>query len=165
MAKIITSTMRLFIVDGIKYTKLGDTEFYAQELFDTQELTGYLERNMFESRRSVYDYVVYDSDVERGFAEQLENNENVKVYAKLPDWFKVPTPLGSYNPDWAVVVEDDGQHKLYFVVETKGSVEEESLRPTELAKIRCGEKHFEALGNEAKFMRANNFQSFTEQIN
>lgn len=165
VAKIITSTMRLFIVDGIKYTKLGDTEFYAQELFDTQELTGYLERNMFESRRSVYDYVVYDSDVERGFAEQLENNENVKVYAKLPDWFKVPTPLGSYNPDWAVVVEDDGQHKLYFVVETKGSVEEESLRPTELAKIRCGEKHFEALGNEAKFMRANNFQSFTEQIN
>ena len=165
VAKIITSTMRLFIVDGIKYTKLGDTEFYAQELFDTQELTGYLERNMFESHRSVYDYVVYDSDVERGFAEQLEHNENVKVYAKLPDWFKVPTPLGSYNPDWAVVVEDDGQRKLYFVVETKGSVEEESLRPTELAKIRCGEKHFEALGNEAKFMRANNFQSFTEQIN
>ena len=163
VAKIITSTMRLFIVDGIKYTKLGDTEFYAQELFDTQELTGYLERNMFESHRSVYDYVVYDSDVECRFAEQLEHNENVKVYAKLPDWFKVPTPLGSYNPDWAVVVEDDGQRKLYFVVETKGSVEEESLRPTELAKIRCGEKHFEALGNEARFLRANGFESFAQR--
>lgn len=120
VAKLISSTMQLFIVDGIKYTKLGDTEFYAQELFDSEELSGYLERNMFESHRSVYDYVVYDSDVERGFAEQLENNESVKVYAKLPDWFKVPTPLGSYNPDWAVVIEDNGLNKLYFVVETKG---------------------------------------------
>lgn len=163
VAKLISSTMQLFIVDGIKYTKLGDTEFYAQELFDSEELTGYLERNMFESHRSVYDYVVYDSDVERGFAEQLENNESVKVYAKLPDWFKVPTPLGSYNPDWAVVIEDNGLNKLYFVVETKGSIEGKDLRPKEQAKIRCGEKHFAALGNDAKFMKADSFQMFTEQ--
>ena len=163
VAKLISSTMQLFIVDGIKYTKLGDTEFYAQELFDSEELTGYLERNMFESHRSVYDYVVYDSDVERNFAEQLENNESVKVYAKLPDWFKVPTPLGSYNPDWAVVIEDNGLNKLYFVVETKGSVEGKDLRPKEQAKIRCGEKHFAALGNDAKFMKADSFQRFTER--
>ncbi len=162
VAKLISSTMQLFIVDGIKYTKLGDTEFYAQELFDSEELTGYLERNMFESHRSVYDYVVYDSDVERGFAEELENNESVKVYAKLPAWFKVPTPLGSYNPDWAIVIEDDGLNKLYFVVETKGSIEGKDLRPKEQAKIRCGEKHFAALGNEAKFMKADSFQRFTE---
>ena len=163
VAKLIGSTMQLFIVDGIKYTKLGDTEFYAQELFDSEELTGYLERNMFESHRSVYDYVVYDSDVERGFAEQLENNESVKVYAKLPDWFKVPTPLGSYNPDWAIVIEDNGLNKLYFVVETKGSIEGKDLRPKEQAKIRCGEKHFAALGNDAKFMKADSFQRFSEQ--
>lgn len=162
VAKLISSTMQLFIVDGIKYTKLGDTEFYAQELFDSEELTGYLERNMFESHRSVYDYVVYDSDVERGFAEELENNESVKVYAKLPAWFKVPTPLGSYNPDWAIVIEDDGLNKLYFVVETKGSIEGKDLRPKEQAKIRCGEKHFAALRNEAKFMKADSFQRFTE---
>ena len=162
-AKLISSTMQLFIVDGIKYTKLGDTEYYAQELFDAEELTGYLERNMFESHRSVYDYVVYDSDVERGFAERLENNESVKVYAKLPDWFKVPTQLGSYNPDWAVVIEDDGLNKLYFVVETKGSVEGNDLRPTEQAKIKCGEKHFMALGNDAKFVKADSFQRFTEK--
>lgn len=162
VAKLISSTMQLFIVDGIKYTKLGDTEFYAQELFDSEELTGYLEHNMFESHRSVYDYVVYDSDVERGFAEELENNESVKVYAKLPAWFKVPTPLGSYNPDWAIVIEDDGLNKLYFVVETKGSIEGKDLRPKEQAKIRCGEKHFAALGNEAKFMKADSFQRFTE---
>lgn len=164
VAKLIGSTMQLFIVDGIKYTKLGDTEFYAQELFDSEELSGYLERNMFESHRSVYDYVVYDSDVERGFAEQLENNESVKVYAKLPDWFKVPTPLGSYNPDWAVVIEDNGLNKLYFVVETKGSIEGKDLRPKEQAKIRCGEKHFAALGNDAEFIKADNFQRFTERV-
>ncbi len=163
VAKLISSTMQLFIVDGIKYTKLGDTEFYAQELFDSEELTGYLERNMFESRRSVYDYVVYDSDVEHGFAEKLENNESVKVYAKLPDWFKIPTPLGSYNPDWAIVIEDNGQNKLYFVVETKGSIEGKDLRPTELAKIQCGEKHFAALDNDAKFVKADSFQKLTEQ--
>ena len=163
VAKLISSTMQLFIVDGIKYTKLGDTEFYAQELFDSEELTGYLERNMFESHRSVYDYVVYDSDVERGFAEQLENNESVKVYAKLPDWFKVPTPLGSYNPDWAVVIEGDGQNRLYFVVETKGSIEGKDLRPKELAKIQCGEKHFAALGNDTKFLKADSFQRFAER--
>ena len=163
VAKLISSTMQLFIVDGIKYTKLGDTEFYAQELFDSEELTGYLERNMFESHRSVYDYVVYDSDVERGFAERLENNESVKVYAKLPDWFKVPTPLGSYNPDWAVVIEGDGQNRLYFVVETKGSIEGKDLRPKELAKIQCGEKHFAALGNDTKFLKADSFQRFAER--
>lgn len=163
VAKLISSTMQLFIVDGIKYTKLGDTEFYAQELFDSEELTGYLEHNMFESHRSVYDYVVYDSDVERGFAERLENNESVKVYAKLPDWFKVPTPLGSYNPDWAVVIEDDGQNRLYFVVETKGSIEGKDLRPKELAKIQCGEKHFAALGNDTKFLKADSFQRFAER--
>ena len=164
VAKLIGSTMQLFIVDGIKYTKLGDTEFYAQELFDSEELSGYLERNMFESHRSVYDYVVYDSDVERNFAEQLENNESVKVYAKLPGWFKVPTPLGSYNPDWAVVIEDNGLNKLYFVVETKGSIEGKDLRPKEQAKIQCGEKHFAALGNDAKFVKADGFQRFTERV-
>lgn len=102
--------------------------------------------------------------MEPGFAEQFENNESVKVYAKLPDWFKVPTPLGSYTPDWAVVIEDNGLNKLYFVVETKGSIEGKDLRPKEQAKIRCGAKHFVALGNDTKFMKADSFQKFTEQI-
>lgn len=158
--KCITSVMKLLIVDGIKYTKLGNSEYYAQELFDTEELTGYLERNMIESHRSVYNYVVYDSEVERSFAESFESNESVKVYAKLPDWFKIATPLGSYNPDWAVVIEDNGQNKLYFVVETKGNILDEALRPTEREKIKCGEKHFEALGKEAKFVKTDSFKGF-----
>ena len=79
-AKAIVSVMKTLIVDGIKYTKLGESEYYAQELFDTEELTGYLERNMVESKKSVYNYVVYDSEVEKSFAESFEENENVKVF-------------------------------------------------------------------------------------
>ncbi len=165
VARIITSVMKRLIVDGIKYTRIGGDEFYAQELFNTEELTGYLERNMIESSRSVYNYVVYDSEVERGFAENFENNEKVLVYAKLPSWFKISTPLGSYNPDWAVLIEDDGQHKLYFVVETKGSVLTENLRPTEDQKIICGEKHFAALGQGVSFTKADNYAEFLESNN
>ncbi len=162
VARIIASAMKPMLVDGIKYTRLGNDEYYAQELFETQELTGYLERNMIESARSVYNYVVYDSDIERGFAENFEKNEKVLVYAKLPDWFKISTPLGAYNPDWAVLVEDDGQHKYCFVVETKGSILAENLRPTERQKILCGEKHFEALGCGVVFTKADSYEEFLE---
>jgi type III restriction enzyme len=120
-SEAINRTKRLALVDGIKYTKIGDEHFYAQELFKQEELKGYL-KNMLEVQKSVYTHVVYDSGgVEKFFTEDLEKNERVKVYAKLPSWFKVPTPLGAYNPDWAVVVEDAGEEKLYLVVETKGS--------------------------------------------
>jgi type III restriction enzyme len=95
----ITRTKRMALVDGIKYHRIGDEYFYAQELFEKEELTGYL-KNTIESQRSVYDHAVFDSGgVEKGFAQELERNEAVKVYAKLPGWFKVPTPLGTYNPD------------------------------------------------------------------
>ncbi len=100
---------------------------------------------MLESTKSVYEQVVYESGTEAKFAEQLEQNTAVKVYAKLPGWFKVPTPLGSYNPDWAVLIDSEEGERLYFVVETKGSLFTSDLRTTERAKIRCGRAHFEAL--------------------
>ena len=81
------------IVDGIKYTKIGDDEYYAQELFETEELTGYLSKNMIESKKSVYEYVVYDSANEANFATSFENNKNIKLYAKLPNWFTIATPI------------------------------------------------------------------------
>src|SRR5690606_8012814 len=109
------------------------------------ELTGYLRNLVLDTKKSVYEHVVYDSTVERDFAEALERNEAIKVYAKLPGWFKVPTPLGSYNPDWAVVVELNGQERLYFVVETKSSLFDEDLRDREGGKIKCGAAHFSAL--------------------
>ncbi len=144
-ADAINRVKQLAIVDGIKYQRLGEEFYYAQELFKDEELTGYL-KNMLEAKKAVYEHVVYDSaGVERGFAEDLEKNEAVKVYAKLPGWFKVPTPLGTYNPDWAVLVERDGTEKLYFVVETKGSLFAGDLRGKEDAKIQCGKAHFKEL--------------------
>ena len=152
----INRTKRLAIVDGIRYQRIGNDQYYAQELFETEELTGYL-KNMVPSERSAYEYVVYDMGVERAFAEQLEHNEAVRVYAKLPGWFKVPTPLGTYNPDWAILVEQDGCERLYFVVETKSSLFTDDLRDKERAKIHCGEAHFRALAvgdNPAKYIKA-----------
>ena len=144
-ADAINRCKRLALVDGIKYQRLGDDDYYAQELFETEELTGYLKNLVQDTQKSVYQHVVYDSAVERDFAEALEKNEAVKVYAKLPGWFKVPTPLGTYNPDWAVLIERDGQERLYFVVETKSSLIEGDLRDREGGKIKCGAAHFAAL--------------------
>ena len=94
--------------------------------------------------------------------------EAVKVYAKLPGWFQVPTPLGSYNPDWAVLIEIDGDKRLYFVVETKGTLFTDALRATEQAKIDCGREHFKALeGREsppARYVVANSAETLMEQV-
>ena len=160
VATIIKKQMRLFIVDGIKYHRIGDDAFYGQELFKDEELFGYLTKNMLEAKRSVYDHVVYDSDVEREFAQGLEESEDVKVYAKLPSWFKIETPLGTYNPDWAVLVEHDGVERLFFVVETKASLFTDALRPTEEAKIKCGKAHFKALDADVDFRVSNSFANF-----
>ena len=143
-AEAINRCKRLAIVDGIKYQRLGDEHYYAQELFEQEELSGYL-RNMLDVKKSVYEQVVYDSGTEAEFADQLEKNTAIKVYAKLPGWFTVPTPLGSYNPDWAVLVENDGTERLYFVVETKSGLFPDDLRNKERAKINCGREHFKAL--------------------
>jgi len=153
--EVINFRKQLALVDGIKYQRVGDDHYYAQELFEQEELTGYIEKTLAGTEKSVYAAVVWDSEVERTFATELEKNSAVKVYAKLPGWFKIPTPLGSYNPDWAVLIEQDGDQRLYFVVETKSNLLE--LRDKERAKIKCGEAHFAALkdaGGEAKFKKA-----------
>ncbi|MGI6235564.1 MAG: type III restriction-modification system endonuclease [Christensenellales bacterium] len=163
--RLITFVMRGMMVDGIKYTKIDPDAFYAQELFETEELVGYLEQNMVESHKSIYEYVVYDSvGVEKTFALKMEANPQVRVYAKLPDWFKISTPLGNYNPDWAVVLDDNGRDRLYFVVETKGSTNLADLRGTEGDKIRCGKEHFAALGTDVRFDVARDFDEFVEKV-
>ncbi len=144
-AEAINRCKRLAVVDGIKYQRLGDGYYYAQELFEQEELTGYLKNMLIDAKKSVYEHVVYDSDTEAIFADGLEKNEAVKIYAKLPGWFTVPTPLGSYNPDWAVLVQTDMGVRLYFVVETKSSLFTDDLRDKESAKIKCGKAHFKAL--------------------
>lgn len=146
---------RLSIVDGIKYYPL-EGEIYAQSLFMDKELTGYA-RNLFESSsKSVYEYLPKDSEVEGSFAQQLEEQDEVKLYVKLPGWFKIPTPLGMYNPDWALVIEDNAEEHIYFVVETKSK--HIGLGNEEEAKITCGNAHFNSLKdqmvNPARYMRS-----------
>jgi type III restriction enzyme len=162
----INRTKRLALVDGIKYQRIGDEFYYAQELFETEELTGYL-KSMLPANKSVYEQVVYGSGVEQSFAEQLELNSAVKVYAKLPAWFKVPTPLGTYNPDWAVLVQKDGAERLYFVVETKSSLFTDDLRDRESGKIECGKAHFKAIAvmdNPARFLPARNIDDLMARV-
>ena len=143
-AEVINRSRRLALVDGIKYQRIGTEDYYAQQLFETEELVGYL-KSMTDANKSVHEQVIYQSGTECTFAEQLEMNEAIKVYAKLPGWFRVPTPLGPYNPDWAVLVEKDGGERLYFVVETKSGLFTDDLRDKERAKIECGKAHFKAL--------------------
>jgi type III restriction enzyme len=160
----INRCKRLSLVEGIKYQRLGYEDYFAQALFEQEELTGYLKNMLMDTTKSVYEHVVYDSDTECDFADALEKDPAIKVYAKLPGWFKVPTPMGDYNPDWAVLVEQDGEERLYFVVETKSSLFKDDLRSKEGAKIKCGEAHFAALtvGEEspAKYVVARSVEEF-----
>lgn len=157
-AKIINAHKNQLIVDGIQYTKTDDA--YEQSLFTTETLSAYLGDNgnsvsvNKEKAKTLYDYVVTDSEVEREFARQAELDDNVKFYIKMPDWFKIRTPLGSYNPDWALLYEENDEQVLYFIVETKGDISDEQLRPHERAKIKAGEKHFKAVSTDIIFKRA-----------
>ena len=163
----INRCKRQALVDGIKYRRIGDGDYYAQELFEQEELTGYL-KNMLDAKKSVYEKIIYDFGTEAKFADDLEKNTAVKVYAKLPGWFTVPTPLGTYNPDWAVLVDTDEGERLYFVIETKASALMDDLRLTEAAKIKCGRAHFNALATEespARYEVATSFSEFLASVN
>ncbi len=162
-AEIINRCKRMALVDGIRYEKLGDDHVYVQELFEQEELSGYLKNMLRDTRKSIYEHVVFDSSIERDFADALEKNQDVLLYAKLPGWFKVPTPLGSYNPDWAVLIQKDGMQRLYFVVETKSSLFTGDMRNKESAKIECGKAHFKALAvgeNPARYEVARSINDF-----
>jgi len=145
--EIINRTKRMALVDGIKYQRIGEDDYYAQQLFESQELSGYL-KSMIDANKSVHEQVIYQSDTERTFAEDLERNEAIKVYAKLPAWFKISTPLGPYNPDWAVLVDNPEGERLYLVVETKSSLFTDDLRDRESGKINCGKAHFKAIAKD-----------------
>jgi len=164
--KIINREKRQLIMDGIKYERIGDQDYYEQTLFENEELIGYMKANAVEVShdKSVYNYIKYDSLIEKQFAEKLNNDEDVKLFIKLPSSFKIDTPLGYYNPDWAVLIEKDDVEKLYFVVETKGTTDKDQLRFVEHEKIQCGEKHFEALETRAKYKLASDFSKFKEEV-
>jgi type III restriction enzyme len=110
-------------------------------LFKDKELVNYL--TALEVEKSVYEYVPYDSEIEREFARKLDQREDIRLFVKLPSWFLIDTPVGQYNPDWAIL-KHDGQ-ALYLARETKATRDFLKLRTTEADKVRCGAKHFETL--------------------
>jgi type III restriction enzyme len=145
-ARLINRALHEMVVDGIKYERL-EGQIYEMRLFQEKEIEEYLSR-LYEIQssddRTPYDYIAYDSEIERDIAEKLDASENVRFFCKLPRWFVVPTPLGNYNPDWAVVTENGG--KLYLVRETKSTHDRDNRREIENRKIDCGQAHFNALG-------------------
>ena len=135
-------------------------------MFESEELIGYLKKNAIEvdEHKSVYDHIVYDSNIEKEFAERLNSDPDVKLFVKLPNFFVIDTPLGNYNPDWAVLIENDGIEQLYFVVETKGSTDQEDLRLAENGKIICGRKHFEALEDGVEYKLASTYEQLKQEV-
>lgn len=138
----IQAELHDLMINGIKYERINGQE-YEMLLFEENEITGYL-TNMIEVDNSIYDAVLWESEVERAFAEVMSTRQDIRMFIKLPSWFKVETPIGTYNPDWAIVKEDD--QKVYLVRETKGTKDQFKLRGSEWAKIQCGHAHFDALG-------------------
>lgn len=146
--EIIRHNRHALAIDGIKYVKLDGKEYYAQEIFDSTELVANLDKNAVKVEHSVYDHIIYDSStVEKPFALALDKDPDVKMFFKIPDRFKIETPIGNYNPDWAVLWERNGEQKLYFILETKGTESLFNLKTPEQLKIHCGKEHFKALGN------------------
>ena len=144
-SRIIKSKLTDQLVGGIKYEKID--ECYQMCQFEA-EIESW-EKYLIPTKRSLYDHVIFDSDTEKEFVEKLETFDFVKLYVKLPAFFKVSTPIGSYNPDWAIVVDDPDSEepRLYLVRETKDTTDLDKLRPDEARKIKCGIQHFrETLG-------------------
>lgn len=163
VAGIINEILVEFVLQGVKYTKISGQEYYLQEVFPDEELKGDLISELVKSDRSVYEYNRYDSDVEKDFAKALQADDSVVVYTKLPTKkFTVPTPVGEYTPDWAVVINKNDTLKLYFVVETKGTTKVKELRSTEQLKVLFGEKRFKDVGG-AGYIIANKKDVFSKE--
>jgi len=145
VARVLKAELHRLLVDGIKYEKIevagGESE-WEMALFKDEEIVNYL--SALQVQNSIYEYVEYQSAVERRFAEALDKREDIKLFVKLPGWFQIDTPIGTYNPDWAIVKHDDAM--LYLVRETKATKDFLKLRNSEADKVRCGKRHFEALG-------------------
>ncbi len=149
VTKIINYHQHTMSIEGITYTKIEGQEYSLYEVFDldeSQDIISYADNSVeVKEEKTLYNYVVCDSQIEKDFAAALEQDDDVKFFFKIPERFKISTPVGSYNPDWAVYVKNENISKMYFVIETKGSKDRESLRNVEDIKIHCGQKCFEDL--------------------
>ncbi|MDR3092452.1 MAG: DEAD/DEAH box helicase family protein [Endomicrobium sp.] len=136
----INNVINELMIEGIKYEKTGGQEWQMQ-CFKNMET--YID-NLYtvkNQNKTITDSIVIDSHVEEKFAKDCDSSENIDFFIKLPDWFKIMTPLGAYNPDWALIYKDDNK-RTYLVVETKSTLDQDKLRPEEKLKIKCGKAHF-----------------------
>lgn len=141
-SNLINEEKATTIIDGITYNKIEDK--YSNEIFTDNNLSGKLGVNALGVEKHIYDYVITDSEVEMEFARKLEQGE-VTIYAKLPNGFKIRTPFGNYNPDWALVFDNKDIKYIYFIAETKGSMQSAQLKGAEKGKIECAKKHFKSI--------------------
>lgn len=162
-AKLINEQKATTIIESITYDVLNDT--FEADVFTKNTLSGQLGQNAIPVEKHIYDYVVTDSKIERAFARELDVSNEVRVYAKLPRGFFIPTPMGNYNPDWAIVFKEGEVKHIYFIAETKGSMESLELREVEKAKIECARKHFAKLNTgQLKYDVVNSYEKLLEIV-
>ncbi|MCT7372456.1 restriction endonuclease [Mycolicibacterium llatzerense] len=148
--RALQSELAKIVVEGIQYEKIAGSIYELREL----QKDGLEEKERFldqmyrvkHTQKTDFDYVVLDSDVERQFAELLDSREDIKLFMKLPSKFKIDTPVGPYNPDWAIIKHEEGEDRIYMIRETKSTLDDSKLRPSESAKIKAAKQHFEAIG-------------------
>ena len=144
-ATIINDEKATAIIEHITYDVMDDK--YGTDVFTDPTIKGRLGVNAMKAKKHLYDHIVYDSSNEQAFATELDTNTNVAVYVKLPDGFYISTPVGHYNPDWAIAFYEGTVKHIYFVAETKGSMNSMQLRLIEESKIHCAREHFKAISN------------------
>lgn len=144
-AALINDEKATAIIEHITYDVLDDK--YGTDVFTDPTIKGRLGVNAMKAKKHLYDHIVYDSSNEQVFAAELDTNTNVAVYVKLPDGFYISTPVGHYNPDWAIAFYEGTVKHIYFVAETKGSMNSMQLRLIEESKIHCAKEHFKAISN------------------
>ena len=145
-AALINDEKATAVIEHITYDVLDD--HYGTDVFTDPTIKGRLGFNAMKAKKHLYDHIVYDSTGERDFAAELDTNTNVAVYVKLPDGFYIATPVGRYNPDWAIAFYEGSVKHIYFVAETKGSMRSMQLRLIEQSKIHCAREHFKAISGD-----------------
>ena len=144
VSELINEVKASLIINNIVYHKTEERH-EASTVF-TNDKTALRESEQLH--KHIYDYLTTDSTIEANFAQELEAQIEVIVYAKLPRSFFVPTPVANYSPDWAIVIDKETERHVYFVAETKGSDSDQDLREIEKLKIHCAERHFQAIGEK-----------------
>jgi type III restriction enzyme len=163
--KLINEQKATTIIEHITYDKLNEA-WNAEEIFADASISGEYGKNIIDAKKHLYDKVRYDSKVEKALAENLDTAENVELYIKLPRGFYINTPMGSYNPDWAISFKEGSVKHIYFVAETKGDTAELQLKGVEGAKINCARKHFAKISNgEVKYDAIDSYEKLLTLIN